>query len=135
MPVVFIARCGQEFVIILGNARGMEMRKRITAITMVLAFVANPEVAMANQLPDHTVASDRPIGLTGSGARRIEVHVMDGGITREQCRALLKKYAARAGPNGQVTVQKPSAKWGGELYPWCVDNRDGSPIFFNDFFF
>ena len=111
------------------------MWKRIAAITTVLAFVAAPEIARADMLSDHTVASNRPIGLKGSGARRIEVHVTDGGITKEQCKALLKKYAARAGPDGQVSVRKPSSKLGGGLQPWCVDNRDGSPIIFHDYIF
>jgi hypothetical protein len=107
----------------------------VAAITMVLTLVSAPGMVSADQLPDHTVASDRPIGLKGSGSRRVEVHVTDGGITKEQCKALLKKYAGRAGSNGQVSVRKPSRKLGGELQPWCVDNRDGSRIIFNDFYF
>ncbi len=102
------------------------------AVLVSLSFLSVAGVK-ADQLPEHVVASDKRIGLAHSTARRVELHVA-GDTSKEQCIALLKAYADRAGPNGQVSVRKPSEKWGG-MAPWCVDNRDGSPVIFNDSLF
>lgn len=36
-----------------------------------------------------------------------------------------------AGPTGQVAVRKPSAKLGGQVLPWCVENQHEPGVFFN----
>jgi len=80
-------------------------------------------------LPQHTVAKDTAI----TNGRRIEIHVSDPSLTKDECLALIVAYRDKAKPQGQISVRKPDKT--GELVPWCVDNMDGSPVIFNDSFF
>jgi len=64
--------------------------------------------------------------------RRLTIGV-DRDINRNQCLALLEYYTPRVQWRGQVAVRKPDDF--GKLTPWCVDNRDGSEVIFNDEFF
>ena len=80
-------------------------------------------------LPAHTVAKD----TASSQGRRIEIHVTNSNLTKAECEALISAYRARAGSGGQVSVRKPDKS--GTLQPWCVDNMDGTPVIFNDFYF
>ena len=123
----------------------MLIRRTAIGLVLVLVLLAALPVGaqdfekglatlVAESLPSHTVASDRSVALPGRpNARKITIHV-DGDISRDQCVAIIKKYASRAGFRGQVSVHKLS-KLLGSLFPWCVDNRDGKPIRFNDEFF
>jgi hypothetical protein len=85
----------------------------------------------STNLPSHTVASDT--SLAPKDGRRIEIHVSNPALTKDECTALINAYRSKAGPEGQVSVRKPDKT--GELQPWCIDNMDGKPIIFNDFFF
>lgn len=82
-------------------------------------------------LPQHTMAKNSPLAL--HRGRRIEIHVADPYLTKEQCVALINAYRSQAGPGGQVSVRKPDKY--GDMSPWCVDNLDGTPIVFNTFGF
>jgi len=75
-------------------------------------------------LPPHVVASDTDISLAGMSRRRIEIHVTDPNLSKEDAIALIRAYASRAGTNGQVSVRKPDPA--GVLQPWAVDNMDGT---------
>ena len=79
-------------------------------------------------LPPHTMASDTPLGP--QNRRRIEIHVNDANLSKEDCRTLIGAYRNQAGSRGQVSVRKPDKH--GRLQPWGVDNMDGEGVFFND---
>ncbi len=106
-------------------------------VLVYLGVFGSSGPSKSRNLPGHIVASDTPLRSKGIGVRRIYIHVSDPDITKEQCKALLRHYADRAGRNGQVAIHKPTYKFGqnGALQPWCVDNRDGSDILFNDYLF
>lgn len=82
-------------------------------------------------LPQHTVGSNT--SLAPKDGRRIEIHVSNTNLTKDECRLLINAYKEKAGPEGQASVRKPNKD--GELKPWCVDNMDGKGISFNDFHF
>jgi len=88
------------------------------------------EVEKKMELPKHTIIENT--SLAPKDGRRIIIRVYDANLTKDQCRDLINKYRINAGSEGQVTVNKPSAKLMGEILPWCVDNMDGKGIFFND---
>lgn len=92
---------------------------------------APQETASKKLLAPHVIASNT--SLAPKNGRRIEIRVSDAKLTKEQCTDLINAYKAQAGPEGQVSVRKPSKD--GNLYPWCVDNCDGTPIMFNDMYF
>jgi len=85
------------------------------------------------ELPEHTIIENT--SLAPKDGSRISIQVDDENLTKEQCRNIINKYRVNAGPEGQVAVNKPSAKLMGEIVPWCVDNMDGKGIFFNDHLF
>lgn len=93
---------------------------------------ATASAVTAAPLPAHWVASNEVI-RPATGARRIQLHVDNAALTRDECLALLARYAPEAADDGQVSVRKPAPD--GQLQPWCVDNRDGKPAFFNDYVF
>lgn len=82
----------------------------------------------SRELPTHVVAKNAAI-MTG---RRIEIHVDDPSITKEQCLALLAEYHDQALPDGQVSVRKPDKT--GAMTPWCVDNFAKGILFNDDLF-
>ncbi|WP_350138203.1 hypothetical protein [Parasphingopyxis sp.] len=45
-----------------------------------------------------------------------------------ECEALIDTYRSRAGTDGQVSMRMPSAKLGGQILPWCVNNLDHTDI-------
>lgn len=98
---------------------------------------STPEVAVTPpqrvSLPPHKVASDTDISFAGVARRRIEIHVDDPDLTKEECRQIIAAYTDRAGATGQVSVQKPDPN--GKLQPWGVDNMEGAGVEFNDFLF
>lgn len=81
-------------------------------------------------LPDHTYTSD-PLS---AGSNRVQV-VVTSDINRAECQDLISQYSSMAGGEGQVSVHKPSASLGGRSAPWCVDNKDGTKVRFNDALF
>ena len=82
-------------------------------------------------LPQHTIESNT--SLAPKDGRRIEIHVRNTNLTKDECRLLINAYKQEAGPIGQVSVRKPNKN--GELLPWCVDNIDDKGTTFNDFHF
>jgi hypothetical protein len=101
-------------------------------LTFAIPIAAHPQ-GYSEALPPHTVASNT--SLAPKAGRRIEIHVDDPSLTKEQCKALIAHYHNQAAPDGQVSVQKPSALFGGTLQPWCVENLGRGGIFFNDVLF
>jgi hypothetical protein len=82
-------------------------------------------------LPPHEVARDGQISLVGEPMRRrIEIHVSDPGLSKDDCIRLIAAYRQRAGEGGQVSVRKPAPD--GSMLPWGVDNMDGRGVTFND---
>ena len=81
-------------------------------------------------LPPHTVAADT--SLAPKNGRRIQLNSNTEQLTRDECAALINGYRRRAGPDGQVSVHKPSRLLQGNMAPWCVENFDGRGIVFND---
>ena len=81
------------------------------------------------ELPVHSIA--RKQSLAPKNGKAIEIHVNNADLTRDQCLSLIKHYRDDAGPEGQVSVHKPSSLLKGQLAPWCVDNIE-EPVFFND---
>ena len=100
---------------------------------LALLSACGHETSNAN-LPEHEVASNVSIGYAGNmDRRRIEIHVSNRSLTKDGCGALIERYRAEAGTEGQVSVRKPDSR--GEMAPWCVDNMDDRGITFNDYFF
>ena len=83
-------------------------------------------------LPNHAVASDVPIGMMASTRRRVTIHAT-GNISRAQCINLLNRYGKTLAPRSQVVVARRN--FTGAMKPWCVDNLDGTTIWFNDWMF
>jgi len=87
--------------------------------------------ACGANLPEHEVASNTSIAnALVKDRRRIEIHVSNRSLTKDECRALIDAYRAQAGTDGQVSVHKPDRRGG--MGPWCVDNKDGRGVFFNN---
>ncbi len=99
---------------------------------LALLSACAQETSKAN-LPEHRVVSNTDISTANMKRRRIEIHVRNPNLTKDECRALINAYKNEAGPEGQVSVRKPDNE--GQLLPWCVDNMDGRSIIFNDFYF
>jgi hypothetical protein len=103
-------------------------------LLLQLSFLATCSANdVSRDLPPHEIAKDT--SLAPKNGRRIEIHVNDPSLTRDQCTSLINAYRSKAGPQGQVSVRKPSTAQGGGLQPWCVDNMDKSGVTFNDFYF
>ncbi len=92
-----------------------------------------PTETVSADLPPHTVASDTDISVGGMQRRRVEIHVTDSSMSREDARRLIEAYRPRAGEGGQVSVRKPDPY--GSLQPWAVDNMEGDGVEFNDALF
>lgn len=101
-------------------------------VSLVIPIAAEAQVR-SEPLPPHQVASNT--SLAPKKGRRIEIHVRDSNLTKEQCKALIANYRSQAAPDGQVSVHKTSTLLGGELLPWCVENFDGRGVTFNDALF
>ena len=86
-----------------------------------------------DDLPNHRVASNT--SLAPKDGKRIEIHVNDPQLSKEDCIKLVEHYRKAAGSQGQVSVRKPSKLMGGTMQPWAVDNMDGNGITFNDYYF
>jgi hypothetical protein len=84
----------------------------------------------AVNLAPHVVADN--MSLAPKDGRRIQLHVQDEQLSRSRCADLLREYLPQAGREGQVSVRKPNKFGGGELSPWCIDNRDGYGATYND---
>jgi len=109
---------------------------RLLILVILVGFaipVAAETQTRSESLPPHQVASNT--SLAPKKGRRIEIHVRDSNLTKEQCKALIANYRSQAAPDGQVSVHKPSTLLGGELLPWCVENFDGRSVTFNDTLF
>ena len=81
-------------------------------------------------LSPHTVAADT--SLAPKDAPRIQLNSNNAQHTKDECTTLINGYRRKAGPDGQVSVHKPSRVLQGNMAPWCVDNFDGKGIVFND---
>lgn len=92
-----------------------------------------PQNSSTVNLPQHTLSSDT--SLAPKDGRRIEIHVSNEDLTREQCKSLINGYRKKAGPDGQVSIHKPSIPLDNKMSPWFVDNMDSKGVFFNDSFF
>ena len=99
-------------------------------IFVLAGFMAVAACGPFTPLPPHTFTSD-PLY---AGSNRVQVDV-SSDISAEECEALLENYSSMAGSEGQVSVHKPSAKLEGTSAPWCVDNRDGEGVRWNDTLF
>jgi hypothetical protein len=99
--------------------------------TLILATGCSEKPSTKN-LSDHTLFSNT--SLSPKDGSRIEIHVSNEDLTREQCKNIINAYRKKAGPEGQVSVRKPSSVLDNKLTPWCVDNigMDDRGIFFND---
>jgi len=84
-------------------------------------------------VPPHEVVSNT--SLAPKQGRRIEIHSTDPKLTRDECRALIERYRDQGGPDGQVSVHKPSSLLKGHLAPWCLENFEGKGIEFNNSLF
>lgn len=104
----------------------------LVLLICAISTAAQPQ-DYSDVLPSHAVASNT--SLAPKTGRRIEIHVGNPSLTKEQCKALIAHYHNQAAPDGQVSVQKPSALFGGALQPWCVENIGRGGIFFNDVLF
>jgi hypothetical protein len=87
----------------------------------------------APQLPSHTVASDTSIAP--KAGRRIELHSSDTELSKAESIALINAYRKKAGPDGQVSVRKPSKVLKNRLTPYAIENFDGNGVVFNDHMF
>ncbi|EKF17859.1 hypothetical protein [Nitratireductor pacificus] len=87
--------------------------------------------AQENKLPEHTVDVSSLAPKTG---KRIQISV-SAKIARSQCSDLIEHYRSEGKPDGQISVHMPSAKLGGQVLPWCLENFDGGGVQFNDYFF
>jgi len=85
----------------------------------------------APELPEHTVEET---SLAPRQGQRVQVNV-SADISRAECEQLINRYRSDGAPDGQVGVNKPSAKLGGSLAPWCIENFEGDGITFNDSLF
>ncbi len=103
---------------------------RPSPIGVILLFVLLFAGCGRPDLPAHRVADDS--SLAPKKGRRIHLQVDNPDISKDECIALINAYKKKAGPDGQVAVQKPSKVLGGAMAPWCVENFDGRGIFFND---
>jgi len=74
----------------------------------------------------------RNFSLKPNPGRRIEIHVSDKLITKDECRVIIKFYRKQAS-GGHISIHKPDDY--GEFTPWAVDNFDGKGVTFNDFLF
>lgn len=84
-------------------------------------------------MKEHTVISNTT--LAPKDGRRIEIHVDDSLLTKEECILIIEQYSEKAGKEGQVSVHKPGSKlFEGVMVPWCVNNKDGEGVIFNDVF-
>ena len=105
-------------------------------LTLSAGLLTIGDDAMASSvdgLPSHMVESNTPLSM--KYGRRIEIHVQDPDLSKEECRVLIAAYRREAMPDGQVSVRKPSRKFNGSMEPWCVENMGGEGIFFNDSLF
>lgn len=87
-----------------------------------------PIDAAATNVPVHTVASNT--SLAPKDGRRIVLHSANPDLTKAECSMLINQYLGSAGPEGQISVHKPSPQ--NNMTPWCVENFDDKGIFFND---
>ena len=94
---------------------------------------SEPKAASKDDLPDHKIVSNT--SLAPKNGRRIEIHVLDEGLSKSDAANIVEYYRSSAGLEGQVSVHKPSKMMGGTMQPWAVDNLDGSGIMFNDYYF
>jgi hypothetical protein len=99
---------------------------------------SSPSTSSPENLPPHTVASRVSLG---SNRERIQVNSLNPQLSKGDCEKLADNYKPQG---GQVSVHKPSLKFK-KLFPqateqeimkpFCVNNLDGTGIFFNDYFF
>jgi len=99
---------------------------------------SNTSTSSPENLPPHTVASRVSLG---SNRERIQVNSLNPQLSKGDCEKLADNYKPQG---GQVSVHKPSLKFK-KLFPqateqeimkpFCVNNLDGTGIFFNDYFF
>lgn len=85
------------------------------------------------ELPPHVVADDT--SLAPIDGRRVRLSSSDSDLTKDQCVALINAYRKKAGPEGQVSVHKPSKILKGALAAWCIENFDGRGVVFQTDFF
>ncbi len=104
---------------------------QVLPVSLFLLLCACSKEAPSPPLPLHTVASKT--SLAPKNGHRVEIHVQNAMLTKDDCQALIRAYRKDAGPEGQVSVRKPDKR--GILQPWGVDNMDGKGIIFNDAFF
>jgi len=90
-------------------------------------------------LSQHFVVRD--FSLKPDPGRRIEIHVSDRFITKDECRAIIEFYREQAN-GGHISIHKCVADDSilsddkeDNFYPWAVENFDGRGITFNDFYF
>jgi hypothetical protein len=100
--------------------------------------INSPSTSSPEKLPPHTVASRVSLG---SNRERIQVNSLNPQLSKGDCEKLADNYKPQA---GQVSVHKPSLKFKKLspkateqeiMQPFCVNNLDGTGIFFNDYFF
>lgn len=108
--------------------------RKLPALPLFI-FLMLPWVAL---LPASAQSQSRPIvkiDSLGTKGNRIEIDVLNPGLTKAECSTLINKYLEQAGPNGQVGIHKPAPKLRNKLVPFCVNNLDGAGTFFNDYYF
>ncbi len=102
-----------------------------TAITQILK---PPSKVIATNSksgsPSHRVISEPMVN--GS---RIVIETDDPNVSREQCKALVKTYMARAKGTGEIVVYKPNPKppWNGRVLAFCFNKLDEKGTVVNDF--
>lgn len=99
------------------------MKRRLLLLTILAIAGCSPDPA----LPEHSALMS---SLEPKSGNRVEIRV-NTDISEADCINLIKHYRPKGSPDGQVSVHKPSKVLKGRLAPWCVDNFDGTGIFFN----
>lgn len=109
------------------------MKKLLFVPLLIVALLASGcQKTSKASLPPHTVA--RNFSLEPNPGRRIEIHVSDKLITKDECRAIIKFYQKQAS-GGHISVHKPDDFVDGEFTPWAVYNFDDRGVTFNDSLF
>lgn len=96
---------------------------------LLSGLLASTSLASAQDLPQHTVVDESP----PPNGMRVQIKVDDANLSQAECSALIEAYRAKALPEGQVSVHKPSTieVLDGAVLPYCVENFDGEGISFD----
>jgi hypothetical protein len=95
-----------------------------------------PLISPSKVLPNLAVPPHRVSTEVMADGSRIVIETDDAMISRDQCKALVKTYLAKAGGKGQIVVYKPNPKppWNGRVLAFCFDDLDNKGTVINGFY-